>query len=401
MFKKYRKKFIIVAMSSVAAVLLIILGSINLFNYVQTNARSDAILDILVENDGEFPLPEGPNYESGGLSGETPFEARYFTATIDIESGKILVTDLRRIFEVTKNQADEYVYSVMKKDSKRGRIEGFKYAVVEKNGLALYIFLDCQNTLFAVNLFAFLSLIMGVIGLIGVFLLILLLSKLALFPVEESYRKQKTFITNAGHDVKTPLAVINAEVDLLNMDYGKNEYTEEIKNQTEKLARLTDKLIFLAKTEEPSAYPFSKFDLSASLKKAISTYEKIFISEGFDFSYSLENGCFLNGNEELIESCFSLIFDNALKYTDEKGKITVSLKKTNKRQIVFYNDAKGLKQGDREELFERFYREDSSRSNLKQGNGIGLSVVKTVIENHRGKVFASADENGLTITITL
>lgn len=401
MFKKYRKKFIIVAMCSVAAVLFIILGSINLFNYVQTNARSDAILDILVENDGEFPLPVGPNYGNGGLSGETPFEARYFTATVDIESGKILVTDLRRIFEVTKNQADEYVYSVMKKDAKRGRINGFKYAVVEKNGLALYVFLDCQNTLFAVNLFAFLSVIMGVIGLIGVFLLILLLSKLALLPVEESYKKQKSFITNAGHDLKTPLAVINAEVDLLNMDYGKNEYTEEIKNQTEKLARLTEKLIFLAKAEEPSAYPFSKFDLSSSLKKVIATYEKIFISEGFDFSYSVEDGAQINGNEELIESCFSLIFDNALKYTDENGKITVSLKKANKRQIVFYNDAKGLKQGDREELFERFYREDSSRSGLKQGNGIGLSVVKTIIENHKGKVSANADENGLTVTITL
>lgn len=388
-------------MCSVAAVLFIILGSINLFNYVQTNARSDAILDILVENDGEFPLPVGPNYGNGGLSGETPFEARYFTATVDIESGKILVTDLRRIFEVTKNQADEYVYSVMKKDAKRGRIDGFKYAVVEKNGLALYVFLDCQNTLFAVNLFAFLSVIMGVIGLIGVFLLILLLSKLALFPVEESHKKQKSFITNAGHDLKTPLAVINAEVDLLNMDYGKNEYTEEIKNQTQKLARLTEKLIFLAKAEEPSAYPFSKFDLSSSLKKVIATYKKIFISEGFDFSYSVEDGAQINGNEELIESCFSLIFDNALKYTDENGKITVSLKKANKRQIVFYNDAKGLKQGDREELFERFYREDSSRSDLKQGNGIGLSVVKTVIENHKGKVSANADENGLTVTITL
>lgn len=134
------------------------------------------------------------------------------------------------------------------------------------------------------------------------------------------------------------------------MDYGKNEYAEEIKNQTEKLARLTDKLIFLAKTEEPSAYPFSKFDLSASLKKVISTYEKIFISKGFDFSYSVEEGTSINGNEELIE---------------------------------------------------RFYREDSSRSPFKQTNGIGLSVVKTVIKNHKGKVSASADEHGFTLTITL
>lgn len=185
------------------------------------------------------------------------------------------------------------------------------------------------------------------------------------------------------------------------MDYGKNEYTEEIKNQTEKLARLTDKLIFLAKTEEPSAYPFSKFDLSASLKKVISTHEKIFISEGFDFSYSVEEGTSINGNEELIERCFSLIFDNALKYADQNGKISASLKKASKRQIVFYNDAKSLKQGNREELFERFYREDSSRSPFKQTNGIGLSVVKTVIENHKGKVSASTDEHGFTLTITL
>lgn len=383
-----------------------ILGSINLFNYLETNNRSNAILNLLAENDGEFPNMffhengQIPGDFYVGITAETQFEARYFTAKIFNNDDKLYL-NLQKIATITAEEANNYVKKASQKNRSFGRINGFKYAVVETDDACLYVFLDCTKEFRSTSLFLLLSVFIGVFGLIGVFLLILVFSKFALSPVEESYKKQKAFITNASHDIKTPLAVINAEVDLLRMDYGKNESTEEIKIQTEKLSNLTDKLILLSKMEEAETHPFCKINLSEILQNSLSTYKKVFEAEGFDFSSDVRDDIYINANEELLQRALSLILDNALKYTDKRGKIFVSLKKTDKVQILFKNDAKEVSSGEHPEFFERFYRGDLSRNGEKEGNGIGLSVVKAIIETHKGKISAYADNGMVSLTITL
>lgn len=383
-----------------------ILGSINLFNYLETNNRSNAILNLLAENDGEFPnmfFPENGQIHGDfyvGITAETQFEARYFTAKIFSNDDKLYL-NLQKIATITVEEASSYVKKASQKNRSFGRINGFKYAVVETDDTCLYVFLDCTKEFRYTSLFLLLSLFIGVFGLIGVFLLILVFSKFALSPVEESYKKQKAFITNASHDIKTPLAVINAEVDLLSMDYGKNESTDEIKKQIEKLSKLTDKLVLLSKMEEAETHPFCKINLSKILQNSLSTYKKVFEAEGFDFSADVQDDIYINANEELLQRSLSLILDNALKYTDKQGKIFVSLKKTNKVQILFGNDAKEVSSGNHPEFFERFYRGDLSRNGKKEGNGIGLSVVKAIIETHKGKITAHADNGVVFFTITL
>ncbi len=388
-------------MCSVTAVLVLTIGGINLFNFVKLNENSDRIIAIIADNGGEFPFadekPQKPN--GGGITPETPFETRYFSVLFD-ESGTISQLNMQNIASVSAEKAIGYASNVYNGTKTKGLIDGYKYLKTEKDGQTSIIFLDCQKDLFTLNTFLLWSALMGVGGLIAVLLLILLLSKIALKPAEESYFKQKAFITNAGHDLKTPLTVINAEADVLELDYGKNESTQEIKKQVSVLNSLIQKLIFLSKMQEVENYELTDFDLSTALNDVLAGYTNVFTSKGFTFSSNVQPNVKVKGNEELLTRAFGLLLDNALKYTEAGGKVDVSLTKTNKNaKIVFYNDAKGLDAGKHDELFERFYRGDKSRKS--DGNGIGLSVVKAIVEINKGKITAEMSDDGIRFIITL
>lgn len=405
MIKKYRIRFIVIAMCSTAVVLLLILGAINYYNYVKIGESSDVILDIIVKNGGEFPTkftPGADGYENvSGITLETPFEARYFSATTT-KQGEVISLNLKKIAAITTEDAAKYLEIVSRRKKTSGRIDGYKYAVAEYEGNKLYVFLDCNRALSSCDEFLLSSVIIGTIGLIGVFLLILILSKAALLPIEESYKKQKAFITNASHDIKTPLTVINTEADLINMDYGKNEYADEIKQQVLKLNALTEKLVFLSKMEELENCPLTDFNVSALMNSVIKPYETIAKNKNLNFTSQIEDDVIAVGNEELISKVFSLVLDNAVKYCSKNGNVSVTLTKSGKQcEVSVFNDVDEIESGKHPEFFERFYRGDEARNSRKEGNGIGLSVAKAIMENHKGKIFAESKEGkGVTIYLT-
>lgn len=388
-------------MCSVTAVLFFTIGGINLFNFIRLDQNSDRIISLISEGNGVYPFEpdKSPEKPSQGITKETPFEVRYFSIVINAD-GTIKELYLQKIASISPDQAVKYASDVYNSNKTTGRKNGYKYLKTTDGDTTLIVFLDCQKDIFTLNTFLFLSVLIGVSGLIAVFLLILLLSKIALKPAEESYHKQKAFITNAGHDLKTPLAVINAEADVLELDVGKNESTREIKKQVSVLDSLIKKLIFLAKMEEVENYTLADFNLTDSLNDVLSGYETVFTKKGFLFESDVQSDVIVKGNAELLSRAFTLILDNALKYTDENGKIAVSLKKNGKNaKIVFYNDAKNVTPGKHDELFERFYRGDKSRN--ADGNGIGLSVVKAITDINKAKITAEASAGGISFIITL
>lgn len=404
MIKKYRIRFIVIAMCSTAVVLLLILGAINYYNYVKIDESSDVILNIIVKNGGEFPTkftPGADGYENAsGITLETPFEARYFSATTT-KDGEIISLNLKKIAAITPEDAAKYLETVSRRKKTSGRIDGYKYAVAERGSNKLYVFLDCNRALSSCDAFLLSSVIIGTIGLIGVFLLILVLSKAALLPIEESYKKQKAFITNASHDIKTPLTVINTEADLINMDYGKNEYADEIKKQVLKLNALTEKLVFLSKMEELENCPLTDFNVSALMNSVIKPFETIAKNKNLNFTWKIEDDVVAVGNEELISQVFSLVLDNAVKYCSKDGDVSVTLEKSGKQcEVSVFNDVDEIEPGKHPEFFERFYRGDEARNSKKEGNGIGLSVAKAIMENHKGKIFAES-KDGKSVTIYL
>ncbi len=404
MINKLRRRFVFVAMISVVVVLTVIIGFINAANYHKLNDRSDKILSILADNGGHFPavFPIPPNDKSG-ISLETPFTTRFFSVTLDGDKN-VEEVDLTHVAGMTVEKSCQYAISLAKEDKLSGFEGDYKYLAVENNGLTTYVFLDCSQSLFAIRNLLKMSLMIFFYSLILIFILVVILSKIVLRPVEQSYVRQKSFITNASHDIKTPLAVIGAQADVIEIESGESSSVKEIKNQVAKLNQLTEKLVFLSKMEE-EAYKaeFKNFELSAVVEEICYSYVNLAKAKGVSLNTKIADTLNVRGDQDMLGRALALVLDNAVKYVKEGGTINVCCSIVGKYcQIVCENDCENIEEGNHDELFERFYRLEKSRNEKTGGHGIGLSVVKAIVETHKGKILASSlDGKSMRITITL
>lgn len=410
MIKKLRKKFILITMCSVIAVLTLIIGSINIAVYKNIDAETDILLNIIAENGGTFPrnndrMGFGPagsmkNYD---LSPEAPFNTRYFTATVN-ENGDAVTVDTGRIAAVTTNDAQIFAETLAENGKTEGYHKGYKFCTVSANSYIQYIFLDCSSQMNSFYSFLLSSIVVSFFGILLVFLLVFFLSKIAVKPVAESYEKQKRFITDAGHEIKTPLTIIDAGADVLEMENGENEWTQSIKNQVKRLTHLTEKLIFLSKMEEDSTrLQISDFSLSQAAQETVDSFEAIALTKGKTLHTDIQQNIIYKGDESMIKQLFSLLLDNAMKYSDDKGIISFILRASGKnKEIRIRNTVTQIERGRHDEFFERFRRRDESRNSKTGGHGIGLSVAKAIVNAHKGKITAfSENENTIDFVVIL
>ena len=242
-------------------------------------------------------------------------------------------------------------------------------------------------------------------GMVAVAVLVVLLSKMVMKPVQESYEKQKSFITDAGHEIKTPLTIIDADATILEMDCGEdNEWIKDIRAQVGRLSALTKDLIYLSRMEEEKPQvQMIDFPLSDVITETAQSFQSLAKVQDKTFTVEVEPMLNLCGDEKAITQLISILLDNALKYSDEKG--TISLKAHSKGRSVcieVYNTAEHVEVSELGKLFDRFYRADKSRNSQTGGYGIGLSIAKAVVEAHKGRISASsADGKSLTITAIL
>ncbi len=391
MFVKIRKKFICVSIFSVFLVLLIILGTINIINYTRIVNDADMIVYVLKENNGEFGNDHGLN-----IPAEIPFSTRYFTVTLT-ENGDVRVIDLTRIVSVTSKEAVAYARELFEEGKSSGFYKNFRYGVSElPNGEKMYIFVDRTVELENFHGFLLSSIFIGLAGTAVVFILIFIFSDRIMQPVAESYRKQKQFITDAGHELKTPLTIIGANTEVIEMQGGESEWTKGIKEQISRLTSLTEKLIFLAKMEEQNDLPMFEFSLSDVIEESIQEFSAMAASKGIELVFDVQKGVFYTGNEEMIRRMISLLADNAIKYTDG-NVVTFSLRtEGNKKVIEVKNPASYIAEGDMSGLFERFARGDISRNSGTGRHGIGLSVVRVIAEAHNGRLKGEC-RNGIAV----
>ena len=270
MFRKVRKKFVIVAVCSVFIVMLCILGTINIVNYTKVVNNADEIIDILKEGNGEFG-----NFPGQDFSPEMPFSTRYFTVTL-APDGKVVRMNLNKIVSVSVEEAASYATELSAKGKASGFYGNFRYGVLSMHtGETMYLFVDCFVELESFNNFLLASIVIGSVGVAVVFVLVFIFSGRIMKPVAESYRKQKQFITDAGHEIKTPLTVIGANTELIEMLSGESEWTKGIKEQIERLKNLTEKLIFLAKTEEQTNISMFEFSLTDAVRETIQSFAAV------------------------------------------------------------------------------------------------------------------------------
>ena len=333
---------------------------------------------------------------------EMPYESRFFTVTVN-EAGDVLSVDTGKIAAVDMADAVEYAQEALESGKERGFIDDYRWRKADTEDGALLLFLDCGRNLDTFRSFLLTSIAVSALGLLAVFLLILAFSGRVVRPVAESYEKQKRFITDAGHEIKTPLAIIEADADVLEMELdGESEWLSDIRLQTRRLTDLTNDLVYLSRMEERAdAAPFVDFPLSDIVDETAQSFHSRAMQKRQTFTGEIERNLTLHGDEKAIRQLVSILLDNAVKYAPEDGVIRLKLARQGKNAAlsVWNTTAAPIPRESLDKLFDRFYRTDPSRSSETGGHGIGLSIAKAVVGAHRGKITAETDD-GQSLRIT-
>ncbi len=392
MIHSLRRKFILLTMTALLVLLTVIVVGMNLINYRSVITEADEILTLLTQNKGRFPefIPDKKEKLPFDMSPETPYESRFFSVLMD-SNGKIVHADTGRIASVDTETAVSLAFSAIKSEKSSGFIGNYRYSRDNDGKLIRVIFLDCGRRLEAYRTFLMASTVMALSGFILVLVVVVFLSGRIIRPIAESYEKQKRFITDAGHELKTPLTVINANIDLLEMEMEKNECLADIRQQTARLRSLTYDLVMLAKMEEnETVLPMIDFPLSEIAADIARAYEKIAEGQGKNYFFRIQPMLTLHGNDKSIERLLSILLDNAFKYSPPGGEVRMELSRQNKSIVLTVcNTAVSVVDSEQlEHVFGRFYRTDSSRNSETGGHGIGLSIAKAIVSTHSGKIQA-------------
>jgi signal transduction histidine kinase len=407
MIQKARIKLIILTMSSLLILLAVIVTGMNIINYHSVVSEADEVLSILSRNQGVFPDYKDTNSEEElphNMSPELPYESRFFSVLLD-SSGNVIQTETDHILTINASTAEEYALLALESNLTQGFIENFRFIRYSEGSSERITFLDYGRKLEAFRRFLYASMGMSAAGFIIIFIIVIFYSSKIIYPIEESHKKQKRFITDAGHEIKTPLTIINANVDVLEMEIGENECLTDIHQQTKRLTSLTNDLIYLARMEESDySIPMIEFPISEIVYETTSSFKVLAQNQGKELTWNVQPALFLKGNDHAIEKLVSTLMNNALKYSSENGSIFLELIQQNKNLLLAITNTTESPISDEnlQHIFDRFYRIDSSHNSETGGHGIGLSLAKAIVTEHRGKINAKMiDEHTFKITVTL
>lgn len=393
MIRSLQIKFIIITMLAVIIISGSIFGLVIAENYRTTDQQTDAIIRLIAENKGQMPeYREENSGDSNYITKETRFSTRYFTVEID-ENNEIVSTNMKNIATVSSDDIESIVKNISEKE---GYYENFKYRVIHKDSNKLIIFLDCTMQLRNLRHTTIRSINIVVIGWIIVLIIISLLSKKILNPIIQNMEKQKQFITNASHELKTPLAVITADIDVLEMSVGEeNEWLQSIKSQTDRLNTLIKSLLNLANVEEgKNKLEITEFSITDVVSEEIKDFKSLLQDKKIEFDNT--NNILINADINMIKQVIVILIDNAIKYTPNNGIIKIDVEKQGKKtKLEVCNTCENTKNININRVFDRFYRDDKSRNKKREGYGIGLSIAKSIVDVHKGKISAYINEDDM------
>lgn len=404
-----------IAMFALTCLVLVQTLAVNAINIYQRDSDIKNILLTISNNGGVLPNSyiETDNRFSNlfnpfgemRLNIETPYSTRYFV--VELKDNLVTKISTEHIAAVDNTMAFEYAQAVYSQGQPGyGTVGYYRYLYTSDGNNAMIVFLDLQRDLAQCLALAFASVFVSVITISLLAVLVYWLSRSALKPVADSIEKQKQFITDASHELKTPLTIISANAEVLEMCEGENEWLTSIKNQTTRLSHLVKNLVELTKLNEihDDKHRYS-FNISTAVLETASNFETSAEVANKNFSYAVADNIKYYGNEAEIRQLITILCDNAIKYTDECGHIKLSLYKSGKNIIIeSYNTCEYIDPKTVSHLFDRFYRADSSRSRDSKtgGYGIGLSIAQAIVHRHKGKikVFTSGT-TGITFKIIL
>ncbi len=393
MIGKLKKKFMLLAMTALFVLLAVTIASMNILNYNSIIEEADATLLSLAASRNPVPnayAGKRPNTLTRPMP-EAYRETRYFSVSFNAQ-GDVVNVNVNNISTVEKEEALQFAQSVRESDKRHGFAEHFRYIISQSNNGIRIVFLDCGVKMDSFKSFLMSSILIAVIGYIVTAVIIGILSGKIVQPIAESYEKQRRFITDAGHEIKTPLTIINANVDILEMELGEgNESLQDIQQQTKRLRSLTNDLVMLSRMQEAESSMIKlDFPISEVVAEAAHPFEKPAISQGKELVCNIEPMLSFCGNDKAIAQLTCLMLDNALKYSPPCGKIILTLAKQNRTlYLSCFNTTQAPVNAEQlKYVFDRFYRTDSSRNSETGGHGIGLSIAKAIVTAHGGKITA-------------
>ena len=402
MIRRLRRRFIRIATLSVTAVMLLLTLLLNTANYVSTTRELRDMLQLISSNQGTIPAyhpvgeapaapPKAPRPpRDGSFTAETPYSTRYFVLRYQ-DDGTLVQADLANIASVTEKDITPYLSAAVAHGAGYGSYGSYRYYVTRTgDGRNMAVFLDGYQQLRSVGLVLLWSLVADAACILLVFVLVVLLSRRAIDPVVRSAEKQKQFITDASHELKTPITVISTCLRVLEMETGKQKWIDKAQAQTEKLTALVNALVTLSRMDEGvSPLKMEPFPLSEAVADTAEPFRDLAQSKGHTLVLEIAPELTYKGDEYAIRQLVSILLDNAVKYARADSPITLTLEKT-RRGIALRcrNGSDPIPEDTLAKLFDRFYRADPSRNAATGGFGIGLSIARSIAEAHRGSICA-------------
>lgn len=407
MLKKMRWRFIGAAMIAFTAVVLTLLCCINIWNYWNMTARLDNTLAVLYEIDEKgldlVPQQEKPPQgHTAPFSGEMPYMIRFFSVQYD-ENGKFLNINQDYIASVSEDEALNFADHVLETGRERGFHDVYRFLVNAADGKTTVIFLNAEKELLAARDLLATTLVVSGLCLVVVFILVLLLAGRAVKPYMRNLEMQRQFITNAGHELKTPLTAISTSADVLAMEYEGDEWVQNIQVQSGKLSKLIANLITLSRLdEERPSLEKSEFSLSDALWETSDSFMPLIQARGKLYSQSIEDNLQVTSDRAAVQQMVSILLDNAVKYSLPYGRISLEAFRKGRRTVIEVSNTCGeIDYSELKHIFDRFYRVDKSHSETVSGSGIGLSIARATAEALGGKICAEMSGDTIRFRITL
>ncbi|MDQ0196858.1 sensor histidine kinase [Paenibacillus wynnii] len=410
MFTKLRNRFLIVNLATISVMMLVAFVSIYMITYQDVRRDIDMELHRLTDSNQKFPgnfdhprsiEPTSPETDEDNPmdNGKNPPDRSVFF-TVQTDKDWVLI-DKNSKFDI-----DNEIYELalqeavsMNKDTGQFNLDGshWTFNVQPTDAGYMFVFLDVTDQQDILTNLIYTFAFVGSVMLIALFFTSRFFANRSITPVKEAFDKQKQFIADASHELKTPLAIINTNTDVLLSNsedtiLNQSKWLYYIKSETERMTKLTNDLLYLTQMDDSKANMiFSKFNISDTVEDIILTMEAVIFEKHIQLDYDIEPHLTVLGNSEQIRQVVMILLDNAVKYANPKGSLTLSLKKQQNDVILSVtNTGEGIAAEHLTRIFDRFYRTDASRARKQGGYGLGLAIAKSIIEQHKGKIYAKS-----------
>lgn len=393
MFKRSRRKIVAAIMSILVILWVGTLGVIYASSYFEMTRQHEQMLRAhaamyvppFAKNDmpPDKPMPKGGN---PGFADSPMFQLTTFYTVALSYGGETIEIQNSQPAVYSDNDLEELAQSIVKEGKDTGTRKNLAFFKADKGGYILVTFMD--NTVVnesAITLFRY-TLIFGGFALILFFFLSVFLARKIVQPLEDSYQRQKQFISDAGHELKTPVSVVSANAELLSREIGENQWLANIQYENQRMGMLVGQLLDLARTENVSPQ-MEHIDFSRLVRGEALPFECVAFENGLVLSTHISDGIVVEGNSAQLKQITSILLDNAIRHSSQGGEIELNLTKEHGfAKLSVINAGKEIPAEQRERIFERFYRADTVRNGEDKHYGLGLAIAKAITASHKGHI---------------